>query len=155
MRLSVRNIDQVQKLNFVRTSAYTQAGNAKDQQFGEYTCVGVFKINDARQIIAHSSLEPAPSGGVQFRRTVSKDGRVRVDDSLWIDTKFSEHYSKMSALEARLDKLIQLIKPSEVPFGWYNPWQDTYHRSSSAAALATTTEPAGPLTIRLPPDEKS
>jgi hypothetical protein len=54
----------------------------------------------------------------------------------------------MSKLETDLDKLILLIKPA-LPFGWFVPWQDVYHRSSSAAALTATTEVIQPpLTLR-------
>ena len=48
------------KLNLVRTSAHQQAVNEKDKQFADDTCNGVFKINNVRQIIIHSSFEPAP-----------------------------------------------------------------------------------------------
>ena len=57
-------------------------------------------------------------------------GQVRIDDQGWDDKKFSEYYSKMKTLETDLNKLIELIKP--VPFDWYSPWQDMYHRSASA-----------------------
>jgi len=58
------------KLNFVRTSAYEQAGNNKDKQCADDTCNDVFKINNDRQIVIHSSFEPAPSGW----RTIQEDG---------------------------------------------------------------------------------
>lgn len=127
------SVDFAKKLNLVRTSAYEQAKNGKDKQFAKKTCDGVFRINSVRQIVIHSSFEPH-DGGVQFRRTVAKKGRVRVDDQVWNDKEFSKRYSEMSALETKLDKLIELIKPvKQVPFDWYTPWQDMYHRSSSAA----------------------
>jgi hypothetical protein len=127
------SVDFAKKLNFVRTSAYQQARNDKDKQFADDTCKDVFEINRVRQTVIHSSFGPGP-GGVQFKRTVAKDGRVRADDQVWDDEKFSKHYSKMSALETELDRLIEIIKSVEqVPFGWYNPWQDPYYRSISAA----------------------
>src|SRR6516225_3555143 len=112
------------KVNFVRTSAYQQAGNENDKQFAEKTCNDVFEINNVRQIVIHSSFEPAPGGGVQFRRTVAKDGRVRVDDQVWDDKEFNKHYANMSKLETELGRLIELIKP--VPFDWYTPWHSTF-----------------------------
>jgi hypothetical protein len=66
--------------------------------------------------------------------TVAKDGRVRIDDQVWDDKEFSKHTTKMSTLEADLDKLIEIIKP--VPFDWNNSWQDMYHRSSMRIPLA-------------------
>ena len=90
-------------------------------------------INNDRQIVAHSSFEPASDGGVRFKRTVTKDGRVRTLDPGWTDTNFSQKYAEMIALESKLDRLIQLIKPTEIPFGWFVPWQHVYHRPNSAA----------------------
>jgi hypothetical protein len=87
------------KVNFVRTSAYQQAGNENDKQFAEKTCNDVFEINNVRQIVIHSSFEPAPGGGVQFRRTVAKDGRIRVDDQVWEDT-FHRSTSAVTPLAA-------------------------------------------------------
>jgi hypothetical protein len=109
-----------------------QAGNNNDKQFADATCIDVFKINVDRQVVVHSSFEPATGGGVQFKRTVAKDGRVRVDDQVWDDEKFSKRCSDMSRLEANLDKLIQLIKPTEVPnFGWYVPLSEPMYRQPS------------------------
>jgi len=98
--------------------------NDKDKQFANDTCNSVFKINNVRQIVIHSSFEAAPDGGVQFRRTVAKDGRVRVDDQVWDDKEFNKHYANMSKLETELGTLIELIKP--VPFDWYTPWHSTF-----------------------------
>jgi hypothetical protein len=109
------SVDFAKKVNFVRTSADQQATNNTDKQFAEKTCKDVFDINDARQIVIHSSFhssfEPAADGGVQFRRTVAKDGRVRNYDRVWDDKEFSKHYLTMSKLETELGKLIELIKP--------------------------------------------
>jgi hypothetical protein len=118
------------KVNFVRTSAYQQAGNDTDRQFADDTCDKVFKINDARQMVIHSSFEPTEDGSVQFRRTVARDGRIRVDNPVWDNKDFSKHYSTMSEVETKLDKLIGLIKPvKQVPFDWYVSWQ-SYHGST-------------------------
>src|SRR5262249_16206828 len=68
------SVDFAKKVNFVRTSAYQQAGNNNDKQFAEQTCDDVFDINDVRQIVIHSSFEPAPGGGVQFKGTVARKG---------------------------------------------------------------------------------
>jgi hypothetical protein len=115
------NLDFAKKLNLVRTAAYQQAAkDDKQQQFGEDTCKAVFKINDVRQLVIHSSFEPGPGGGVQFKRTVAKNGRLRIEDQVWGDKEFHEHYRKMVTLEGNLDNLIRLIKP--VPSSWrFNP----------------------------------
>jgi hypothetical protein len=122
-------------VNFVRTSAYQQAGNESDKQFADDTCDEVFKINNLRQMVIHSSFEPAEDGSVQFRRTVARDGRIRVDNPVWDDKEFSKHYSTMSEVETKLDKLIGVIKPvKQVPFDWYVPW-GSYRRSTPTPLL--------------------
>jgi hypothetical protein len=124
----------------VGAAARKQAGNESDEAFAVETCNGIFSVNVDRTIVAHSSFEPASGGGVEFRRTVTRDGRVRVDDAIWKETDFSERFGTMSELEARLDKLIGLIKPGDLPpLDWFVPWQEIYHRSSSAAVLAATS----------------
>jgi hypothetical protein len=140
------SIDFAKKLNLVRTSAYMQATNDKDKQFADRTCIDVFKINVDRRVIVHSSFEPASGGGVQFRRTVANDGRVRIDDQIWDDEKFSKRCSDMRRLEAELDKVIQLIKPAEVPpFGWYVPLSAPMYRQTPlalrVAAMNALVEP--------------
>jgi hypothetical protein len=126
------SVDFAKKLNFVRTAAYQQAGNDKDKEFAKKTCDDVFEINNPiRQIVIHSSFEPASDGGVQFKRTVARDGSVKLLDQVWDDKKFSKHYEKMKELETALDKLIQLIKPVEVPnFGWFMPLSDMTYRNT-------------------------
>jgi hypothetical protein len=124
------SVDFAKKVNFVRTSAYEQATTAENKRLADDTCNSVFGINTTRQTVIHSSFEPTCDGSVQFRRTVAKDGRVRTDNPVWDDKEFSKHTTKMSTLEANLDKLIEIIKP--VPFDLNNNWQDIYHRSSGA-----------------------
>jgi hypothetical protein len=105
------SVDFAKKLNLVRTAASQQARNNKDRKFGEDTCKGVFEINDVRQIVIHSSFEPASTGGVQFNRTVAKDGSVRVYDRVWGEKEFNDQYAKMQRLADDLKKLIGLIRP--------------------------------------------
>jgi hypothetical protein len=132
------SVDFAKKLNFVRTYAFEQAGNDADREFGEKTCGAVFGINNDRQVVIHSSFEPAAGGGVQFKRTVASDGRVRVYDQIWDDAKFSQCSQKMSGLEADLDKLIQLLKPAKVPpFDWFSQFPDVIHRYRNVALLST------------------
>jgi hypothetical protein len=50
-------------------------------------------------------------GGVQFKRTVAKQGRVRAYDEVWREKKFDDQYTKMKKLADDLDKLIAVIKP--------------------------------------------
>jgi hypothetical protein len=138
------------KVNFVRTSAYQQAVNETDKKFAEKTCDDVFAVNNVRQIVIHSSFEPH-DGGVQFRRTVARDGRVRVDDQVWNGEKFSEHFSTMRELETDLDKLIELIKPVEpnrLVYGLGDPAyceRDGYTHHQMIFSLEITDAQAQPL----------
>jgi hypothetical protein len=147
------SVDFAKKLNFVETSADQQAANDVDRRFGKDTCDDVFAVNTARQIVIHSSFEPALNGRVQFKRTVASHGRVRVDDPVWDETKFSDYYEKMIRLEADLNSLILLIKPLP-PFGWYVPFQDMYHRSSSGIARTAAISKMNELAeVPRPPDQ--
>ena len=141
-------IDFARKVNLVITAANRQASNSNDKEFAETTCGNVYRINDARQIVAHSSFEPSSDGGVQFSRTVAKNGKVSVATPRWTDMDFSQSYKKMSALETELDKLIELIKPVPLmPLGWltgFHPYP--YHRSRSAIQTMGT-----PLTLTAEP----
>jgi hypothetical protein len=143
-RIVTGSVDFARKLNFVRTSAYEQAGTLESKKLADKTCDRVFKVNDVRQLVIHSSFEPAPDGSVQFRRTVAKDGRVRIDDDVWDDKEFSKHYTEMRSLEAELDKLLELIKPVSIDWSTSrSSWQDMYHRIPLAAAISAGVAPDG------------
>jgi hypothetical protein len=150
-RIVTGSVDFARKVNLVRTSAYEQASTAENKEFADKTCDRVFKVNNARQLVIHSSFEPAPDGNVQFKRTVAKDGRVRIADQVWGDKEFSKHNEEMTALEGELDKLIGLIKPMTVPFDWFNPWQDTFYRPIHRYILGHTSGPDTPITLKSRP----
>src|SRR6266516_771574 len=122
-----------------------------DKQFGEDTCNEVFAVNTDRQVVIHSSFECALGGGVQFRSTVAKDGRVRVDDQIWDDEKFSNYHAKMRGLEGQLDRLIKLLKPVEaLPlFDWFSPLSPP-----PAQLRLRTYAPTVEVTWTPPPPEK-
>ncbi len=140
------SIDFAKKADIVRTCANRQASNDTDKEFAEATCSRVFAVSLDRIIVAHSAFEPDPSGGVQFKRTVSRDGRVRILDPHWGEGKFGSAFAEMTELEARLDNLIQRIRPTEIPlepFGWSVNFQDVYHRSGSAIGRHTAAVAGG------------
>jgi hypothetical protein len=114
------SVDFAKKLNLVRTYAL-QADNTEDRNFADRTCNEVFKVNTDRQLVIHSSFEAASGGGVQFKRTVARDGSVHVYDRTWDDAQFSKRYEKMRTLEVDLDKLINLLKPGEPAIKWFIP----------------------------------
>jgi len=108
------SVDFAKKLNLLWAVAYEQAINDKGREFVDRTFKAVFQINTDRQLVIHSSFEPAPNGGVQFKRTVPKGGRVRVEDQVWGDKKFDDQYTKMQGRADDLDKLVDVIKPAPV-----------------------------------------
>jgi len=109
------SVDFAKKLNLLWAVAHEQATNDKGRKFVDRTCKDVFAVNIDRQRVIHSSFEPAPTGGVQFKRTVASHGRVSVDDQVWGDKKFNDQYTKMNKLADERDKLIDVIKPAPVP----------------------------------------
>ncbi len=115
------SLDFAKKLNFIRTYAFEQASNEEEKTFAEDTCKEVFQVNTDRQVVIHSAFDCAPGRGVQFKRTVAKDGRIRVADQIWDNAKFAACYENMRTLQAKLDRLIQLLKPVELPpFDWFS-----------------------------------
>jgi hypothetical protein len=106
------SVDFAKKLNLLWAVAHGQATNDKGREFVDRTCKDVFAVNIDRQRVIHSSFEPAPTGGVQFKRTVASHGRVSVDDRVWGDKEFDDQYTKMTRLADDLDKLIDVIKPA-------------------------------------------
>jgi hypothetical protein len=108
------SVDFAKKLNLLWAVAHGQATNDQGRRFVERTFKAVFAVNTDRQLVIHSSFEPAPSGDVQFKRTVAKDGHLRVDDQVWGEKKFDEQYTKMEKLADDLDKLVDVIKPAPV-----------------------------------------
>jgi hypothetical protein len=106
------SVDFAKKLNLLWGVAYKQASDDQGRDFVDETCKAVFAVNTDRQLVIHSSFEPAPTGDVQFKRTVAGHGRVRVDDQVWGDKEFKGRYTKMTRLADDLDKLIDVIKPA-------------------------------------------
>jgi hypothetical protein len=107
-------MDFFKKLNLLWVVANQQATNDEARKFVGRPFKAVSAINSDRQLVIHSSFEPAPAGGVQFKRIVPKKGRVRVDDQVWGDKKFEEQYTKMQRLDDDLHKLVGVIKPAPV-----------------------------------------
>jgi hypothetical protein len=129
----VASIDFVKKLDdLVRASAYKELKDARNErEFAKEVCNRVHDVNRHRRIIAHASFEPAPGGGVRFSRPVTEKGSVRPVTEPWTHENFATLYAEMTALEADLDRLIQLIKPAEVPnFGWYVPQSNMMYRQT-------------------------
>ena len=109
------SVDFAKKLNLLWAVAHGQATNDKGRKFVDRTCKDVFAVNIERQRVIHSSFEPAPTGGVKFKRTVASHGHVSVDDRVWGEKEFNNQNTKMNTLAHDLDKLIDVLKPAPVP----------------------------------------
>jgi hypothetical protein len=105
------SVDFAKKLNLLWAAANQQATTLQGREFVDNTCKAVLGVNTDRQLVIHSSFEPAPTGGVQFKRTVARDGRVRVDNQLWGKKKFDDEYTNMNKLAGDLEKLIDVVNP--------------------------------------------
>jgi hypothetical protein len=130
-------LDFVKKVDdLVRVNAVSQT---KDKEFVNNVCNRAHTVNGYRRIVAHASFKPAPDGGVLFSRAVTAKGSVRPVSDPWTNTDFARRYAEMTALEADLDKLIQLIKP--LPQS-RSPFLEMYYRSSlyPGAAIAKLSE---------------
>ena len=77
----------------------------------------IFEQNNDRNLMAHSTFELAADDGVQFRRTVAKDGKLKKEDPLWTKQKFEQSYERLQDIRDRLTKLRPRLTP--IPdLGW-------------------------------------
>jgi len=111
----VTAIDFAKKLRLIKISVDTQIKDREKKKKAHDLCSDIYKANDNRTTVAHSDFDPAPGGGVQFGKTVTKDGRVLPVGPLWPAKQFDACYEEMRSLEKRLDDLIRVIKPAPVP----------------------------------------
>ena len=63
--------------------------------------------------MAHSPFELADDDGVQFRRTVAKDGKIAKQDPLWTKQKFEGAYKRLQDILDKLRKLRPSLKLSD------------------------------------------
>jgi hypothetical protein len=97
-------LDFFKKYNLLRTVAVEHAPAAEKKGI-ETVFKGITKQNDHRILMAHCRFEAARKEGVQFRRTVAKDGKVKNDDQLWPKEKFESECKKLEDLRAKLNGL--------------------------------------------------
>src|SRR5262245_63934496 len=57
------SVDFAKKLNLLWAVANEQATDDQGRKIVDQTCRAVFGINTTRQLVIHSSFEPAPTGG--------------------------------------------------------------------------------------------
>ena len=99
------SLDFFKKLNTLWIVAIGRTPSEKKKRV-ERIFKAIAKRNDNRQIMAHCRFEPV-NGSVQFRRTVAKDGKVRVQDKdhLWSSEKFEKAFLELDDLRTKLGEL--------------------------------------------------
>jgi hypothetical protein len=99
-------LDFFKKFNLLKTVAVGQTPSEEKERV-EGIFSDIAKQNDSRQVMAHSRFEPGIKGSVQFRRTVAKDGKVKVQDKdhLWTVERFAGEFEKLDELRAKLNEL--------------------------------------------------
>ena len=98
------SVDFFRKLNILRTIAQATAPE-NEKKSVEKLFSAIAEHNNNRVLMAHSVFEPAADESVQFRRTIAKDGKVKVQDPLWSKNDFEEASAQ---LKKTCDGLAQL-----------------------------------------------
>jgi hypothetical protein len=111
------NIDFNRKINLIETMVNLQAPDkAPEWQKNATNLLKAIKgKNDPyRQIVAHSSFEPAENNSVRFKRTVAK-GKLQRNEPVWTKTMFDNHFADMDKYALQLDDLIADLQPFRGP----------------------------------------
>jgi hypothetical protein len=98
------SVDFFRKANILRTIAFETAPPEEKDAIGKLFSM-IAKENDNRVLMAHSSFEPANEEGVQFSRTVARDGKVTVHDPLWTKQQFEQASARLTDIQGKLAKL--------------------------------------------------
>ncbi len=88
------SLDFIRKVNLFRTVALETAPEPEKEGVGKLFSA-IAAQNDDRILMAHSTFELAADDGVQFRRTVAKDGKIKKEDPLWTKQKFEQSYNRL------------------------------------------------------------
>jgi hypothetical protein len=111
------NIDFNRKLNLIETIVDQQASGKPKKWRSDATLLlnTIKQINNPpRQIIAHSSFEPAENGSVRFKRTEAK-GKLKRDELVWTKEKFEQYFRDMDRHATKLDHLVADLNPIRNP----------------------------------------
>jgi hypothetical protein len=111
------NIDFNRKLNLIETIVDQQASEKPEKWRSDATGLlnAIRQVNSPpRQIVAHSSFEPAENGSVRFKRTVAK-GKLKRDEPVWTKETFEKYFDDMDRHAAKLDQLVADLKPIRSP----------------------------------------
>ncbi len=111
------NIDFSRKINLIETMVHLQASDkAPEWQKSATSLLNAIKgKNDpCRQIVAHSSFEPAENNSVRFKRTIAR-GKLQRNEPVWTKMMFDNHFADMDKYAIQLDGLIAELQPFRGP----------------------------------------
>ena len=111
------NIDFNRKLNLIETIVDQQASAKPEKWRSDATVLlsAIRQINSPpRQIVAHSSFEPAENGSVRFKRTEAK-GKLKRGEPVWTKEQFEKYFADMDRHALKLDHLVAELKPVRNP----------------------------------------
>jgi hypothetical protein len=100
------SVDFARKANLLRTVALETVHKG----YVEKLFRAIFKHNDDRVLMAHSVFEPTANEGVQFKRTVARDGKITKQDPLWTKQKFDDSYKGLRDAQEKLMELGQTLR---------------------------------------------
>jgi hypothetical protein len=110
------NIDFNRKLNLIETIVDEQASEKPKKWRADATDLlnAIRRINNPpRQIVAHSSFEPAENGSVRFKRTEAK-GKLKRVEPVWTKEMFEKYFADMKNYAVELDQLVAELKPVRI-----------------------------------------
>jgi hypothetical protein len=98
------NLEFFRKANLLLTVALETAPQPEKEDV-EKLFRAIAKQNNYRNLMAHSTFELAADDGVQFRRTVAKDLKIKKQDPLWTKQEFEQSYTRLQDIRDKLTKL--------------------------------------------------
>jgi hypothetical protein len=122
------NVEISRRLNIVQTAITSQNARPNEDWLRkeiDETFSTMRRLNDERNVIAHSSFEPHPTDGVQFKRAIAK-GELKRADPHWSEEKFESLFSEMERLSNNLGKVLRHIKPYRPSLDFSDPRNSMY-----------------------------
>ncbi|KRQ09148.1 hypothetical protein AOQ71_21190 [Bradyrhizobium manausense] len=118
------SIDFFKKCNIVKTALNAQDDGSKEKAIRE-AFSDVARVNDLRQIVAHSMFEGHAPDGVEFRRNTAK-GALKKEIVAWSEKDCDAHFIKMEQVRRDLHFLVQKIAPYKPSLDFSDPRNSMY-----------------------------
>ena len=78
-----------------------------------------------RQTVIHASFEPNGADGVKFTRVTAK-GELEKEPKIWTAKDFKNHFAEMEKNAAKLEELVQNLKPYVPSLDFSDPRNSMY-----------------------------